>query len=489
MAKILIPPAKLLSSKSHLIPVAVGQYLVDELSFSVPLNYRKPNAETLQLFGRSVRKYEHPIVPPSPPEYLQNLARKPWMVYCEGGPGFGNQEPQNMPLTKTALERGYQVLYLDYRGTGLSTPVTADLLESKGGAQEQADYLRLFRQDSIVCDLEAVRQVLTENSPEEVRQWSLFGQSFGGFVALTYLSRYPEGLREVFLTGGLAPVGRSAEEVYRATYRKAAERNEAYYKKFPEDGARLARLASFLADKGGSVPLPAGGKLTFPRVMTLGSQFGAHGGLDSVHATLLRAAADLEQVGYLTRPTLVQFEQATPFDTAPIYAILHEAIYCDGPGSSSSWAAQRVGKGLERFGWLSGAGGKEGDVAAAAAFAAAADESSSRPPFFSGEMIFPLHFETYPELARMSAAAEILARADDWGPLYNEGQLARNQVPLYAASYIEDLYVDYGFARETAAKVKGTKVFETNVVYHNGLRARSDEILGQLLRLRDDTID
>ncbi|KAL8411774.1 hypothetical protein RB596_001144 [Gaeumannomyces avenae] len=444
MAKILIPPAKLLSSKSHLIP---GQYLVDELSFSVPLNYRKPNAETLQLFGRSVRKYERPIVPPSPAEYLQNLARKPWMVYCEGGPGFGNQEPQNMPLTKTALERGYQVLYLDYRGTGLSTPVTADLLESKGGAQEQADYLRLFRQDSIVCDLEAVRQALTENSPEEV---------------------------------------------YRATYRKAAERNEAYYKKFPEDGARLARLASFLADKGGSVPLPAGGKLTFPRVMTLGSQFGAHGGLDSVHATLLRAAADLEQVGYLTRPTLVQFEQATPFDTAPIYAILHEAIYCDGPGSSSRWAAQRVGKGLERFGWLSSAGGKEGDVAAAAAaaaFAAAADESPSRPPFFSGEMIFPLHFETYPELARMSAAAEILARADDWGPLYNEGQLARNQVPLYAASYIEDLYVDYGFARETAAKVKGTKVFETNVVYHNGLRARSDEILGQLLRLRDDTID
>lgn len=455
---------------------------MEELSFSVPLNYRRPTAETLQLFGRSVRKYERPIVPPSQLEYLQTLARKPWMVYCEGGPGFGNQEPQNMPLTKTALDRGYQVLYLDYRGTGLSSPVTAALLDSKGGAQEQADYLRLFRQDSIVCDLEAVRQTLTEAAPEEARQWSLFGQSFGGFVALTYMSNYPQGLREVFLTGGLAPVGRSAEEVYRATYRKAAERNEAYYKKFPEDGARLSRLASFLAAKGGSVPLPAGGKLTFPRLMTLGSQFGAHGGLDSVHATLLRAATDLDQVGYLTRPTLVQFEQATPFDIAPIYAILHEAIYCDGPGSSSRWAAQRVGAGLERFGWLSGTGGKDGD---AATFAV--DES--RPPFFSGEMIFPLHFETYPELAQMQEAADILARVDDWDPLYDEERLAKNQVPLYAASYIEDLYVDYGFARETASKVKGAKVFETNVIYHNGLRARSDEILGQLLRLRDDTID
>ena len=30
------------------------------------------------------------------------------------------------------------------------------------------------------------------------------------------------------------------------------------------------------------------------------------------------------------------------WDTNPLYALLHEAIYCQGPDSASGWAAQRV---------------------------------------------------------------------------------------------------------------------------------------------------
>lgn len=140
-----------------------------------------------------------------------------------------------MAITNTVLEKGYQMLYLDQRGTGLSTPVSAATLALEGDAFKQAEYLKLFRADSIVKDCEAIRKTLTEGYPDELRKWTLFGQSFGGFCILTYLSQFPQGLRECFMSGGMAPVGRSADQVYKATYQKVIQRNKAYYAKYPED--------------------------------------------------------------------------------------------------------------------------------------------------------------------------------------------------------------------------------------------------------------
>lgn len=119
------------------------------------------------------------------------------------------------------------MLYLDQRGTGMSTPITASTLQMRGDDNAQAGYLKLFRADSIVKDCEAVRQVLTADYPDEKKKWSITGQSFGGFCAITYLSFFPQGLREAFLFGGLQPLVKSPDEVYRRLYRKVAERNEA----------------------------------------------------------------------------------------------------------------------------------------------------------------------------------------------------------------------------------------------------------------------
>ncbi|PCD37957.1 hypothetical protein AU210_006449 [Fusarium oxysporum f. sp. radicis-cucumerinum] len=104
-------------------------------------------------------------------------------------------------------------------------------------------------------------------------------------------------------------------------------------------------------------------------------------------------------------------------------------------------------------------------------------------------MIFPFHFETYPELQILRQEAELLASRDNWPALYDQEKLRKNKVPVYAASFVEDMYVDYNFARDTAKLVKGTKTFETNVMYHSALRAKSDEVLQQLFSLRDDVID
>ena len=58
--------------------------------------------------------------------------------------------------------------------------------------QRAGRHLTHFRADSIVRDAELLRRELLGDEP-----WTVLGQSYGGFAALTYLSLAPEGLREV----------------------------------------------------------------------------------------------------------------------------------------------------------------------------------------------------------------------------------------------------------------------------------------------------
>ncbi|KAL3418987.1 Proline iminopeptidase 1 [Phlyctema vagabunda] len=461
--------ARLLETKSHLIP---GRLSVSELRFEVPKDYSNPSAGTIQVFARSVTRHESPTVPLSGEE-AQSKSQKPWFVYLQGGPGSGCPPPQNYPLTNAVLEKGYQMLYMDQRGTGLSTPVSAATLALQGDAQKQADYLKLFRADNIVRDAEAIRKTLTKDYPAGLKKWSIFGQSYGGFCALTYLSRSPQGLREVFTAGGLAPVGRSAEEVYQATYRKVIERGRAYYTKYPEDIEIVQDLAFHIKSQGG-IQLPSGATLTVRVFLTLGRAFGMHSGIDLVHDHVYRMKSDLEQFGFITRPTLSALESSLTIDDTVIYAILHESIYCEG--TASRWAADRVGKALKEFQWLSPTPSSPTAVRAT-------------PLYWSGEMIYPFMFENSRELERIRPAAEILAEYSEWPPLYDEWQLARNEVPVYAATYLEDMYVDFGLAQETAKKVKNCKQFITNIIYHDGARTKNEEVMKQLFALRDDSID
>lgn len=82
-----------------------------------------------------------------------------------------------------------QVLLLDQRGTGLSSTITAGTLARQGNAIKQAEYLKNFRADNIVRDCEAIRKCLTAEYPDDLKKWSVIGQSFGGFCAVSYLSK------------------------------------------------------------------------------------------------------------------------------------------------------------------------------------------------------------------------------------------------------------------------------------------------------------
>lgn len=92
-------------------------------------------------------------------------------------------------LTSSLSSHRIQILLLDQRGTGLSSTITAGTLARQGDAIKQAEYLKHFGANDIVRDCEAIRQCLLEDYPEDQRKWSIIGQSFGGFCAVTYLSK------------------------------------------------------------------------------------------------------------------------------------------------------------------------------------------------------------------------------------------------------------------------------------------------------------
>jgi hypothetical protein len=79
------------------------------------------------------------------------------------------------------------------------------------------------------------------------------------------------------------------------------------------------------------------------------------------------------------------------------------------------------------------------------------------PLYFSGEMIYPFLFDLFPELEKLKNVADIIAKYGGWPELYDEWQLARNEVPLYAATFVDDMYVDFGLAQGTAKLVKNCK--------------------------------
>ena len=103
--------------------------------------------------------------------------------------------------------------------------------------------------------------------------------------------------------------------------------------------------------------------------------------------------------------------------------------------------------------------------------------------------VFRDMYNDYDELRPLLETADILETTNDWPELYDEAQLARNEVPVYSATYVEDMYVDFDLARATASKIKNCKMFITNVMYHDALATKTDELIKQLFALRDDTID
>ncbi|MER7845575.1 alpha/beta fold hydrolase [Kitasatospora sp. NPDC096077] len=416
--------------------------------FQVPLDHTSPEGEQIEVYAREV------VAAGREQDDL------PWLLFLQGGPGGKAPRPLGRDNWLDRSLDDYRVLLLDQRGTGRSTPATRQTLARRGGPQQQADYLANFRADSIVRDAELIRHRLLGAD----RRWSVLGQSFGGFCALTYLSFAPEGLTEVFLTGGLSGLDRSADDVYRAAYPRVVRKNEDHYARFPQDVEAVRRIAAHLADSPAT--LPDGGLLTVEAFQVLGLGFVGGSGSGSLHHLLEEAWVEGPAGAELSDTFLAGVQARLSFAENPLYAVLHESIYgqrsVDQGGTA--WAAERVRKEYPQF-----------DARAAL--------ESGAPVLFTGEMIYPWMFETDPALRPLKETAELLAARTDWPDLYDPARLADNTVPVVATVYHDDMCVDTAHSLETARAVRGLRVWVTNEWEHDGLRVSGGKVMDRLIKM------
>jgi proline iminopeptidase len=96
-------------------------------------------------------------------------------------------------------------------------------------------------------------------------------------------------------------------------------------------------------------------------------------------------------------------------------------------------------------------------------------------------MVYPWYFEQDHALRPLQEVAELLAAKPDWKPLYDTSQLAANSVPVAAAVYSDDIYVERRFSMETAAAVRGLQTWETADFHHDGIADDGEAIFGRLL--------
>ncbi|MGW5347465.1 alpha/beta fold hydrolase [Streptomyces sp. NPDC004050] len=408
--------------------------------FTVPLDHSDPHGPTIRVFAREVTDQGRTG---------DGGRQLPWLLYLQGGPGGKSPRPSaGSPGWLPEALKTHRVLLLDQRGTGRSTPVTARTAARFASPARLAGHLAHFRADSIVADAELIRRQLCGDEP-----WETLGQSYGGFITLTYLSRAPEGLRACYVTGGLPGLSATADDVYACTYPRVRDRVLSCYARYPDDAARLHGIARLLTAT--DVRLPDGDRLTPHRLRTLGLVLGMGDGFERIHWLLDEA---LDEDGELTDTFLHQVMALTGFIDNPLFAVMQETLYGQGAGPTG-WAASRAMEAIPEF------------------------DGEADPLLLTGEMIYPWMFREIRSLRPFADAAELLAERPDWPPLYDPRHLAANQVPLAALVYHDDMYVDAGLSLRTAREVGATRVWVTNEWEHDGVTASGGRVLSRLMDL------
>ena len=84
-------------------------------------------------------------------------------------------------------------------------------------------------------------------------------------------------------------------------------------------------------------------------------------------------------------------------------------------------------------------------------------------------LMFPWMFEQMPELKPFKPAMDLLMEDTSWDKIYDPQRLACNEVPLQAAVYFDDMYVDSGMQLDTLSRVGNSHAWVTNEFEHDGL--------------------
>jgi pimeloyl-ACP methyl ester carboxylesterase len=215
------------------------------------------------------------------------------LLILAGGPGQAASTLAPFASRLNEIRRTRDVVLIDQRGTGRSTPLYCKAFEPRDDdaletdpvprAKACAEELRAQGVDAAqyttttwIADLEAMREALG------YAQWNLWGGSYGTRVAQEYLRRHPDRIRTATLDAVVPPAMISTLDVWRtrqATYDavlRACTQSPACSRRHPDPAGLLAAIATALEPDGREIDGvdPRTGKvsrlkLTFDGVLAL----------------------------------------------------------------------------------------------------------------------------------------------------------------------------------------------------------------------------
>ena len=380
----------------------------------------------------------------------------PLLVFLQGGPGGAGPRPmslESIPWLEEASKH-YRIVLPDQRGTGRSTHVDSHRMAVfADDPRAGADYLHHFLADSIIRDFEYLRRTEFRGA-----KWTTLGQSYGGFLTMTYLSLYPQALAASFVTGGVMHIPGNAHELYEHTVPRMLAKSQQFYQRYPGDKDRLAAIADYVATH--EVTLPNGDPLTVRRLQMMGGDFGMKPSFERMHWTLDSAFASADgslsakKSGQapnkeitLTDGFLQEAMDLTSTYGNPLYWTLQEFIYANEDCGPIDWAAHDVIEHSPEF---------------------AVDH---RPLVLIGEAALPEMFREDSSLKPFHAFVEEMMTDTRWGKIYDPDQLAHNQVPVQCAVYFDDMYVDSTLQLDTLSRLSHSHAWVTNQYEHDGVRS------------------
>lgn len=191
------------------------------------------------------------------------------LLILAGGPGQAASQLAPFASRLTEVRRTRDVLLIDQRGTGRSSPLTCDAFsrrdeplavletdpvpKARACAAELASRnidLTQYTTAAWIADLESIREALG------YRAFNLWGGSYGTRVALEYLRLYPERVRSAILDGVAPPDFRIPLDVWPSRERAldavlaACETQPQCRKRYPDLQGVLARMVGELAPDG-----------------------------------------------------------------------------------------------------------------------------------------------------------------------------------------------------------------------------------------------
>jgi pimeloyl-ACP methyl ester carboxylesterase len=259
---------------------------------------------------------------------LGNVRRKPPILALSGGPGQAGVSllADFADSMKTVL-RGRAMIVLDQRGTGYSGVLrcrpleTSDLL--KAGREAGICAKRLgakrdyYKSDDSVADMDALRAAL------RIPKWSIYGVSYGTYVASLYARRHPDHVERLILDSVVEPDG--ADPLYPATFAAMPR----VLRGICGHGLCRSVTKDLVADSGRLVARLAKGGLHGYVVGVRGRHKKMTFGRNRMFATLL--SGDFDESLRAEYPTAVR--SALRGDPAPIIRLARRAAEIEGGGS------------------------------------------------------------------------------------------------------------------------------------------------------------